>query len=84
MVGSCQQIKAAQAGVELGLSPGALSPETQHPAAGLRSPVQISCDVTVTVSRVEPSCDAHIVFESLHKFTRESCDLKGYYLLTVF
>lgn len=56
----------------------------QYPAAGLLSPVQISCDVTVTVSRVQPFCDAYIFFQSLHKFTRESCDLKDYYLLTVF
>lgn len=69
-------------GVELGLSPGALSPEAQHPAAGLPSIVQISCDVRVTVPRAQPSGEAHIFFE--YKCTRESCNLKGYYLLTVF
>lgn len=35
--------------VELGLSPGALPPESQSPATGLPSTVQISYDVTVTV-----------------------------------
>lgn len=35
--------------VKLGLSPEALPPESQSPAAGLLSTVQISYDVTVTV-----------------------------------